>query len=159
MEFEAIYKTYWQKIYRVCRGYLGDDDWAKDVAQDTFITVWQQQASFRNQAAISTWIYRIAVNNCLRQIEKSKRLPKEQFPNELVETHEVASQTDAKIKFLHRCISELKELDRIIISLELEDVKQAEIASITGLSEGNVRVKIHRIKEQLTQKFTHYEHD
>ncbi len=159
MEFEAIYKTYWQKIYRVCRGYLGEDDWAKDVAQDTFITVWQQLESFRNEAAISTWIYRIAVNNCLRQIEKSKRLPKELFPNELVETPDAAPETDAKIKFLHLCISELKELDRIIISLELEDVRQAEIASITGLSEGNVRVKIHRIKEQLTQKFKHYERD
>jgi RNA polymerase sigma-70 factor (ECF subfamily) len=36
MEFEEIYKTYWQKIYRVCRGYVNDDDWAKDIAQDTF---------------------------------------------------------------------------------------------------------------------------
>lgn len=159
MEFEAIYKTYWQKIYRVCRGYLGDDDWAKDVAQDTFVTVWQQLGSFRNQAAVSTWIYRIAVNNCLRQIEKSKRLPKAQFPDELVQTTEIVPETEAKIKFLHHCISGLKELDRIVISLELEDVRQAEIAAITGLSESNVRVKIHRIKEQLTQKFKYYERD
>jgi RNA polymerase sigma-70 factor (ECF subfamily) len=36
MEFEEIYKTYLKKIYRVCRGYVNDDDWAKDIAQDTF---------------------------------------------------------------------------------------------------------------------------
>ncbi len=47
-------------------------------------------------------------------------------------------------------------MDRIIISLELEDVKQAEIATIVGLSEANIRVKIHRIKEKLTQKLQAY---
>lgn len=157
MQFEEIYNAYWQKIYRVCRGYVNDDDWAKDLAQDTFITVWQQLASFRNEAAISTWIYRIAVNNCLRQIEKQKRLPKDHFPQELVETVSVSSE--GKIAFLYQCISELKEIDRIIISLELEDIKQAEIASIVGISEANVRVKIHRIKEKLTEKFKRYDRD
>ncbi|MCY1561594.1 RNA polymerase sigma factor, sigma-70 family [compost metagenome] len=54
---------------------------------------------------------------------------------------------------LYRFIVELPETDRIIISLELEEVKQSEIAQILGLSEGNVRVRIHRIKERLTQRF------
>ena len=54
---------------------------------------------------------------------------------------------------MYKCIAELPETERIIISLELEEVKQAEIAKIVGLSEANIRVKIHRIKEKLTQKF------
>ena len=54
---------------------------------------------------------------------------------------------------MYKCIAELPETDRIIISLELEEVKQAEIAKIVGLSEANIRVKIHRIKEKLTHKF------
>jgi RNA polymerase sigma-70 factor (ECF subfamily) len=53
----------------------------------------------------------------------------------------------------------LKEIDRIIISLELEDMKQADIATIVGISESNVRVKIHRIKEKLTEKFKRYDRD
>ncbi|HLF53395.1 RNA polymerase sigma factor [Flavobacterium sp.] len=157
MEFEEIYKTYWQKIYRVCRGYVSDDDWAKDIAQDTFIIVWNQLHTFRNESAISTWIYRIAVNNCLRQIEKQKRLPAANFPEHLSETLEIP--LDSKIAFLYQCINELKEVDRIIISLELEDIKQAEIATIVGISEANVRVKIHRIKEKLTEKFKRYDRD
>lgn len=60
---------------------------------------------------------------------------------------------EPQIQLLYQFISELPETDRIIISLELEEVKQAEIAQITGLSEANIRVKIHRIKEKLTQKF------
>jgi RNA polymerase sigma-70 factor (ECF subfamily) len=157
MEFEEIYKTYWQKIYRVCRGYLNDDDWAKDTAQDTFVAVWNQLHTFRNESAIGTWIYRIAVNTCLRQIEKQKRLPKTDFPVQIQE--EETTPLDGKIAFLYQCINELKELDRIIISLELEDIKQAEIANIVGISEANARVKIHRIKEKLTQKFKNYDRD
>lgn len=157
MEFEEIYKTYWHKIYRLCRGYVDDDDWAKDIAQDTFIIVWNKLSTFREDAAISTWIYRIAVNNCLRQLEKQKRLPKAELPEYLSQSAELP--IDAKIEFLYQCINELKELDRIIISLELEDIKQSEIAVIVGISEVNVRVKIHRIKEKLTEKFKRYDRD
>ena len=60
-------------------------------------------------------------------------------------------------KFLYQSISELPETDRIIISLELEDIKQSERAKFIGISEANVRVKIHRIKEKLTEKFKKYE--
>ena len=60
---------------------------------------------------------------------------------------------EPQIQSLYKWIAELQEMERIIISLELEDVKQAEIANIVGLSEPNTRVKIHRIKEKLTQKF------
>lgn len=158
MQFEEIYAAYFQKIYRVCRGYVNDDDWAKDIAQDTFVIVWQQLATFRNESAVSTWIYRIAVNNCLRQLEKQKRLPKDHFPGEITEAAP-EPPLDNKIAFLYECINELKELDRIIISLELEDIRQAEIATIVGISEANVRVKIHRIKEKLTQKFKYYDRD
>jgi len=60
---------------------------------------------------------------------------------------------EPQIQLLYQFISELPETDRIIISLELEEVRQAEIAGIVGLSESNIRVRIHRIKEKLTKKF------
>ena len=84
-------------------------------------------------------------------MEKEKRFPKGEFPLDLVE--EKPNTVEPQINFLYQCISELPEIDRIIISLELEEIKQAEIATIVGLSEANIRVKIHRIKEKLTQKF------
>ena len=106
-------------------GYVNDYGLAQDMAQETFVAVWQKLSSFRNEAAVGTWIFRIATNRCLRQ--------------------------------LYKLIAELPEMDRILISLELEDVRQAEIARITGLSEGNVRVRIHRIKALLTKKIRAYE--
>ena len=155
MSFEEIYKTYWQKIFRLCMGYVNNYDWAKDIAQDSFVTVWQQLPKFRNEAAVSTWVFRIASNQCLRQLEKQNRLPKAILPTEIKE--ELLPDTESKTQYLYQCIAQLPETERIIILLELEDVKQAEIAVITGLTEANVRVKIYRIKEKLTEKFKNYE--
>ena len=79
-------------------------------------------------------------------------MPRSEFPREIKEEI-LETNIEKDIKFLYQCISELQEVERIIISLELEDMNQKEIAEIVGLSQGNVRVKIHRIKEKLTQKF------
>lgn len=151
MVFEEIYERYWQKIFRLCMGYVNDTDLAQDLAQETFIIVWQQLPKFRNESGIGTWIFRIASNNCLRQIEKEKKFTKTDLPINLEEKKQ--ESLEPQIQMLYQFISELPETDRIIISLELEEVKQAEIASIVGLSESNIRVKIHRIKERLTKKF------
>lgn len=134
--------------------YVNDAGWAQDLAQDTFVIVWQQLASFRNESSIGTWIFRIATNNCLRQLERQKRNVKQELPLNLAEEKPV--DIEPQIQLLYRFIGELPELDRIIISLELEEVKQAEIAQIVGVSESNVRVKIHRIKERLTKRFNEH---
>ncbi len=155
IQFDEIYKTYWQKIYRLCLGYVNDADWAKDIAQETFITVWQQLPKFRNDSGIGTWIFRIASNHCLRQVERNKRIPRSDIQTEIPEI--IEPSIEGKTAFLYQCIAELAETDRLIISLELEDIKQAEIAQIVGISEANVRVRIHRIKEKLTKKFTNHE--
>src|ERR1700742_3415927 len=146
MVFDEIYKTYWNKVFRICMGYVNDHDWAKDIAQETFVTIWQQLPKFRGEAAIGTWIFRIAANNCLRQIERQNRMPRTAMPEDVAEHMTYNYEPD--VQFLYKCIAELPETDRLIISLELEDVKQAEIAKIIGLNETNIRVKIHRIKER-----------
>ncbi|MGH1519809.1 RNA polymerase sigma factor [Chryseobacterium sp. JK1] len=151
MAFEEIYELYWQKIFRLCMGYVNDPEQAQDLAQETFIIVWQQLPKFRNESSIGTWIFRIASNNCLRQMEREKKFAKTDLPMNLEEKKQ--ESLEPQIQLLYQFISELPETDRIIISLELEEIKQAEIAHIVGLSESNIRVKIHRIKEKLTQKF------
>ncbi|SFN57137.1 RNA polymerase sigma-70 factor, ECF subfamily [Chryseobacterium oleae] len=151
MVFEDIYELYWQKIFRLCMGYVNNSELAQDLAQETFIIVWRQLPKFRNESSIGTWIFRIASNNCLKQIEKEKRFTKAEIPIHLEEKKQ--ESMEPQIQLLYQFISELPETDRIIISLELEEVKQAEIAGIVGLSESNIRVRIHRIKEKLTKRF------
>ena len=155
MKFNEIYGIYWPKVFRLCMGFVNDRDWAKDIAQDTFVTVWQKLSYVRNEAYIGTWIYRIATNKCLRQIEKENRYTKLELKFDVPAP--VPSNIESQTTFLYRCIAELPEIERIIISLELEDVKQTEIASIVGISKANVRVKVHRIKEKLAEKFKNIE--
>ena len=155
MVFEEIYNTYNQKIYRLCMSYSNDRDLAKDLTQETFIQVWTNLSKFRNESSIGTWIFRIASNICLRQIERSKKNITSELPFQIEEKQEESN--DAQIAFLYKCISELPETDRLIISLVLEEQPQKEIADILGISEGNIRVKIHRIKQLLTKKFNENE--
>lgn len=152
MEFELLYKKYANKIFRICFGYFNDVEKAKDVMQETFITVFTNTDQLRHYDNVPGWIYRIASNKCLRQMEKEKKI-------ELVNEYAFLKQEEAEpyleesnfIK-LHKCISELSDLDRLIIGFYLEDLKQDKIAEILGLSHSNVRVRIHRIKDILSKK-------
>jgi len=139
-------------------GYVNDDELAKDLCQETFVAVFQQLPKFRQESAVGTWIYRIATNICLRQINIQKRMPKSELPYQIKDNSEQDNkiEQDKMTDLLYQFISELPELERIIISLELENMKQAEIAEVVGISAANARVKIHRIKEKLTEKFKNY---
>jgi len=132
-------------------GYVNDVEQARDLTQETFIAVWQNLPAFQNRSKLSTWIFRIATNNCLRAIEKSNRIKTTDLLPSLPAIHEETQEE--KLSFLYNCIAGLEETERIIISLVLEDLPQAEIASILGMSNINTRVKIHRIKEKLSKKF------
>lgn len=160
LHFETIYEKFSKPIFRLCMGYVNDEDLAKDLVQETFISVFQQLSIFRGEASVGTWVYRIASNICLKQINLEKRMPRSEIPYSMTDndndTLSEKIEKDKMTDFLYKCISELPETERIIISMELENVKQAEIAEILGISAGNVRIKIHRIKEKLTEKFRYY---
>ena len=154
MDFNAIYAAWSPRIFRVCMGYVNDIEKARDLTQETFITVWQHLPTFRQEANIGTWIFRIATNNCLRAIEQSKRIPQATLPEELPQPEDPS--IEPRLQLLYKCISELEETERILIALTLEDIPQAEIAQIMGLTPGNTRVKIHRIREKLFNKMKQY---
>ena len=149
--FTQLYQQYGAGIRKLCQGYLGDPAMAEDLVQETFITVWNNLTEFRGEAQWSTWIYRIAVNTCLMYKRKDKKnmLYQDVFADIPQEQNELEQQ----VQLLYKCISQLKEADRLIIMLTLEDKPYPEIAQITGFSEGNLRVKIHRIKKELTEIF------
>lgn len=90
----------------------------------------------------------------MRAIEKSKRVTKVELPFNLPDIQEETHEE--KLQLLYNCIAELEETDRIITSLLLEGLPQAEIAIIVGLSEVNIRVKVHRIKDKLSKKIRSY---
>lgn len=150
--FENIYKEQYSKVIRLCLGYVnGDDEMAKDLAQEVFIKVWEHLDSFRNESSISTWIYRITVNTCLLQLRsKSRTIPLKNIDkSEADDQQEYEVQKEKKLGLLHACISNLTDDDKSIILLELEGLPQKDIAAVTGIKHEAVRVRIHRIKDKL----------
>lgn len=156
--FKEIFQNNSRKIYHLCYGYTGDDDSANDLMQETFMKVWQNLDKFRNQALISTWIYRIAVNTCLSYLRVQKRQAKDELTDNIIENQpEEVSEKNNQVSQLYKCIAQLDENERIIITMVLDEVPYSEIAEISGISEGNLRVKIHRIKLKLTELYNQYE--
>lgn len=152
--FSGIYKEHAPKVLRICRAYTDDADQANDYLQETFIKVWQSLGKFRGEASISTWIYRITVNTCLSHIRSNKH--KGALP--LFENYDVADdltgiEKEQHVTQLYKAIHQLSESDRLIISMVLEEIPYSDIAAAVDISEGNLRVKIHRIKQTLTSIF------
>ena len=156
--FKEIYSLYGPKVYRICLGYFGNPEKAKDLTQDTFISVWNNLSSFKNKSLLGTWIFKIATNQCLRNLEKSTKIKWVELPDNLIEEKNIEQENskEEKLNYLYQCIRDLPEMEKIIMILLLEDLPQAEISEIIGISEGNLRVKIHRIKVKLSLQFKNY---
>ncbi|MEH6308344.1 RNA polymerase sigma factor [Olivibacter sp. CPCC 100613] len=156
--FKDIFDKNNRKVYHLCYGYTGDSEAANDLMQETFIKVWQNLDRFRNQSQISTWIYRIAVNTCLSYLRVEKRKATDEINERLIETKaDDVSDKQEQVNQLYKCISQLEENERIIITMVLDEMPYQEIAEISGISEGNLRVKIHRIKSKLTEIYNRHE--
>lgn len=155
-EFTKLYNEYGEGIKKLCLGYTGDAVLAQDLLQETFIAVWNNMQKFRGDAKWSTWIYRIAVNTCLTHLRKKKDTLVDMENTAFAMLPDDVNTKEQEVQLLYKCISRLQETDRLIITLVLEDKPYEEIASITGITETNLRVKIHRIKKQLTQIYNSY---
>ena len=155
-EFTNLYNEYGEGIRKLCLGYTGDAVLAQDLLQETFIAVWNNMQKFRRDARWSTWIYRIAVNTCLTHLRKKKDTLMDIENTAFSMLPEEVNTKEQEVQLLYKCISRLQETDRLIITLVLEDKPYEEIASITGITDVNLRVKIHRIKKQLTQIYNSY---
>lgn len=151
--FTTLYQQYAGSIYKLCLGYAGEEALAQDLLQESFVSVWNNLNQFRGDAQWSTWIYRIAVNTCLGYLRKKKinTVP----ADNLAHIPDEPNAKEQQVQRLYKSISRLAEGDRLIISLVLEETPYADIAAITGISENNLRVKIHRIKKQLTEIYQH----
>lgn len=151
--FNALFATHYAKVFRLCKGYFnGNEALASDAAQDAFIKIWTHLDSFRDESKISTWAYRIAVNTCLLSLRKQsgrKESATGVFPAVAVEKY--SFEEDEKLRKMYACINKLDEKSRVIILMVLEGMSYEAIADVVGVTEETLRVKIHRIKNNLTQ--------
>ncbi|WKN46248.1 RNA polymerase sigma factor [Tunicatimonas pelagia] len=156
-EIQQIINQYQTKVYRTCLGFVGDEQEVKDVVQEVWINIWKGLKTFRGDAQLSTWIYRITVNTCLFHVRTQKRSPEttlQVLPEVAPETVDDQEETMAKqLVLLQRFLRELPEKDRLIMILYLEKSSYQQISEVLGVSVNYIGVKINRIKKSLAQKF------
>ncbi len=157
-EFLFVIETHKGILYKITNSYCQNRDDREDLIQEIIIQLWKSYDKYNNEFKHSTWIYRIALNVAISFYRKENRrkgisIP---LPEGVLNYNNTGAldETDEDIKFLQQIISELKELDKALMLLYLEEKNYKEISEIIGLSETNVATKIGRIKKLLKQKFS-----
>ena len=152
--FEALVHLYEKKIYTLCRRMCGNDEDAQEAAQDAFLSLWRSAKSFRGDASLSTWLYRLATNACIDLLRRNQRggervsLDDEETTLEIVDDRplpEQAIERKETQRLIEAGLATLPEEYRAILLLrEAEGLSYAEIVDATGLELGTVKSRISR---------------
>lgn len=165
--FDELVRRYEGKIYGMAYRFVGNHADANDLAQDTFIRVYQALAGFRGDAAFSTWLYRIAANICRDELRKRQRRRSVSMdemidaspanvptadgsysPEETVQRRELQRQ----VQF---CLNELSDDHRLVLIMrEIQGLSYEEIASALQCSMGTVKSRISRARSALKEKMS-----
>ena len=145
-------------IFKICNSYCANRNERDDLAQEIVYNLWKSFHNFNPDFKFSTWMYRIALNVAISFYRKeNKSISRIPFSESLIvfeENAEAYIEAENNLNLLMKFISELKEIDKSIILLYLEDKSYKEIAEITGITESNVATKINRIKDKLKSNFS-----
>jgi RNA polymerase sigma-70 factor, ECF subfamily len=137
-------------IHKVCIMYENDPDVRNDLFQEVVLQLWKSFPSFRGEAKITTWMYRIALNTAISGFRKDTRKVKtEDLNDKHFNISERPDDREENFQKLQWAIRQLSEIDRAMIMMALEEVPYEEIAETVGISQNNVRVRMNRIREKL----------
>jgi RNA polymerase sigma-70 factor (ECF subfamily) len=161
--FELIVRRYNQRLYRTTRAILRNDALAEEALQDAYLLAYQHLSQFAGRATLAAWLQRIAVNEGLMRL-RDRRLdersapntedgdPMDYFPSCLPNPEQQASNVELR-KFLEDAIEALSEAHRTVFMLrEVEEMSTPETAEALGISESNVKIRLHRARAILRRK-------
>jgi len=161
-EIEQLYREAGRQfapaIARLARTVERDADKARDLEQEIHCALWTSLARFRGDCALKTWVYRVAHNVAADHVARAVRGPA-RVPLEEIEALPAAANPEAEaaerlvLERLAQLVRRLPALDAQVIVLWLEGERARDISEITGLSEGAVNVRVHRIKTLLAGHF------
>ena len=145
-------------IYKVVNSYCKNIEDRKDLVQEIVTQLWKSFDSFNSDFKHSTWIYRISLNVAISFYRKENSRKRISIP--LTEGiisfigNDSPEGKEGDLSILQQIILQLKDLDKALIMLYLEEKSHKEVSQIMGISETNVATKLNRIKKVLKQKFT-----
>jgi len=146
-------------LYKVCRVYAYSDADRQDLFQEIVIQLWKAYPKFKGDSKISTWLYRVALNTAISGLRKKKNIVKSYEPTSMPEPageHSPEYSEEERMQQMYHAIEQLNEVEKALVMLYMEDRPYEEMEEILGLSQGNLRVKMNRIKEKLRQLTKNY---
>lgn len=157
---EARYSQWLQEhassVSQVSRAYTWNDVDREDLTQEILLQCWKSRHQFRGDAAAATWFYRIALNTALkwkRKRENGWKIPIDNIDSQTADSKTPAIPEDLerreRIERLRDAVRRLAPSDRAIVLLHLEQLSYAEISDVIGISESNVGVRLHRVRDKL----------
>jgi RNA polymerase sigma factor (sigma-70 family) len=155
--FQEIIDQHKGILFKVANTYCQNEDDRQDLIQEMMIQIWKSIHRYKKQFKMSTWLYRISLNVAISFYRKQSARANLYT---VLSEHTAQIQMDDKtederqLNLLEQFINELKEIDKALMILYLEDKGHAEIADILGISVSNVGTKIGRIKDKLKTRFS-----
>jgi RNA polymerase sigma-70 factor (ECF subfamily) len=152
-EFESLYRDYRSRVFSTAYRMVSNRADAEDITQDVFIKVFKKLGSFRGDAAVSTWIYRITVNACLDFLRRRKL--RQTVP--LDESMTAGSQPMSVGKLIEGTLPKLPPGYReVFVLYDIQGMKHSEIAQILGISEGASKSQLHRARAFMRRELAPY---
>jgi RNA polymerase sigma-70 factor (ECF subfamily) len=143
--FDEIMIRYERQIYRLCYRYAANPDDARDLAQDVFVKAFEHLATFRREASLKTWLYRIATNHCINHVKANTR----EFVEVTEMTGSVRSTVQAGLEekeqreYFRRLVKMLPPKQRAILELRIhEQLSYEEIAQMSGRSVSTIKATV-----------------
>jgi RNA polymerase sigma factor (sigma-70 family) len=138
-------------IFKVCNMYCSNQEDKEDLFQDILMNLWRSFPNYKQEAKISTWMYRIALNIAITRLRKeTRRRPFEALGDEALQISSAdINYLDEQSALMYQAIKQLSEIERAITMLYLENCSYKEMAEVTGLSESNIGFKLNQIKAKL----------
>lgn len=165
--FSGLVDRYRDMVYTLCLRMLSNEMDADEAAQDVFLKAYKGIGSFQEKSKFSTWLYRIAYNHCISVIRRKVKMIDlvDEVPEESGTETELngldALSREERSLYVQRALEALPETDAVVVTLfYYEELSLEEIAGITGLSSGNIRIRLHRARKkmyQLLNKMLHSE--
>lgn len=144
-------------IFKICNSYCKNKSDREDIGQEIVFQLWKSFDSYNSELKFSTWMYRVSLNVAISFYRKDKRyndtISLDEHLIDISAEEDLSGETERNFSLLQQFINELKELDRALMILYLEEKNYKEIAEILGITETNVATKISRIKEKIKHKF------
>lgn len=159
--FDTLMRTYGEQMYWQIRRMVVSHDDANDLLQNSFIKVWQNLPNFRGDAKLSTWLFKIAVNESINFLNREKQrsqmtaTPEEGDENLLnnIEADPYFDGDHLKAE-LQRAIGSLPEKQRMVFNMRyFDEMKYEQISQILGTSEGALKTSYHHAVKKIEQFF------